>query len=95
MHIAQISSLMFYELSSEQSSRTSYDLDNGVELHIVISLKPKTIDLSSKNVEEYLKVNHLAVETVRHSDNFSGDSETAASECLRSPPSEVILSWST
>ena len=57
--------------------------------------KPKTIDLSDKNVEEYLQVNHLAVETVRHSDNFSGDSETAASECLRSPPSEVILSWST
>ena len=56
----------------------------------MISLKPKTIDLSGKNVEEYLKLNHLAVETVRHSDNFSGDSETAASECLRSPPSEVI-----
>ena len=77
---------MFYELSSKQSSHTSYDLDNGVELHIVISLKPKAIDLSDKNVEEYLKVNHLAVETVRHGDNFSGDSETAASECLRSPP---------
>ena len=81
---------MFCELSSKQSSHTSYDLDNGVELHIVISLKPKTIDLSGKNVEEYLKVNHLAVETVRHSDNFSGDSKTAASYCLRSPPSEVI-----
>ena len=86
---------MFYELSSKQSSHTSYDLDNGVELHIVISLKPKTIDLSGINEEEYLKVNHLAVETVRHSDNFSGDSETAASECLRSPPSKVISSWST
>ena len=61
----------------------------------MISLKPKTIDLSGNNVEEYLKVNHLAVETVRHSDNFSGDSETAASECLRSPPSKVISSWST
>ena len=61
----------------------------------MISLEPKTIDLSGKNVEEYLMVDHLAVETVRHSDNFSGDSETAASECLRSPPSEVISSWST
>ena len=73
-----------------KSSHTSYDLDNGVELHIVISLKPKTIDLSGINEEEYLMVNHLAVETVRHSDNFSGDSKTAASYCLRSPPSEVI-----
>ena len=56
----------------------------------MISLEPKTIDLSGKNVEEYLMVDHLAVETVRHSDNFSGDSKTAASYCLRSPPSEVI-----
>ena len=86
---------MFCELSSKQSSHITYNLDNGVELHIVISLKPKTINLSGENVEKYLKLNHLAVETVRHSDNFSGDSETAASECLRSPPSEVITSWST
>ena len=84
-------------------------LDNGVELHVVVTIKPETINLPlfgfymdiglmetiiyHEPIGQYSNHSvftgetlHLAVESIRHCDDFPGDWRTAASGWLRSPP---------